>query len=133
LLALWVSYTIEIAGTPPRKNRRHIVVGRGQYAKLINSPEFKAFALALEVAWAKAQHPRRIFWGLWKVEIHAVWPRTRHLDSPVAHGDVDAPISAVLDGFQEAGILDDDARIVELVASKSQGPIPSTRITLTPL
>ena len=109
------------------------MVGTGKYARMINSPDFKAFALALEVAWGKAGHPRRIFWGLWKVEIHSTWPRTRHLDQPVAHGDVDAPVSCVLDGLQEASILDDDSRVVQLLASKEQGANPSTRIIPTEL
>lgn len=127
------SYTIEVEGNPPRKNRRHLVVGGGRYARLVNSPEFRAFALAIEVQWSKAQHPKRIFWGLWKVEIHSIWPRTRHLDQAVALGDIDAPISCVLDGLQEAGVLDDDARVVKLEATKAQGPNPSVRITMTEL
>lgn len=126
------SYTVHMPGNPPRKNRRHILVGSGKYARPINSPDFKAFALALEVAWMKADLPR-FSSGLWKVSLHAVWPRTRHLDIPVALGDVDAPISWVLDAMQEAKILDDDARVTELSAKKEQGKVPGITITLEPL
>jgi Holliday junction resolvase RusA-like endonuclease len=125
-------YKIHIPGTPPRKNRRHILVGSGKFSRPINSPEFKAFALDLEVVWAKAGHPK-IHKGLWHLTLHAVWPRTRHLDVPVALGDVDAPISWVLDALQVAGILDDDARVVELGATKSQGAETGITVSLSPL
>lgn len=46
-------------------------------------------------------------------------------------GDVDAPVSCILDALQEAQILDDDARVMQLSASKSQGSNPSTLVTLT--
>lgn len=120
------SYTVEIVGTPPRKNRRHIIVRN----RLINSKEFKAFCTALGEAWNAAGHPA-IASGLWRLEVHSTWPRTRHLDQPVPLGDVDAPVSCVLDALQEAQILDDDARVMTLVASKAQGPNPSTLVTLT--
>jgi len=127
-----MGYTLTLPGTPPRKNRRHLLVGRGGLARTINSPEFKAFVLTIEAAWAKAQHPK-IQSGLWRLNLHAVWPRTRHLDIPTACGDVDAPISWVLDALQAAGALDDDSRIVELGATKEKGPNPGLVITLTQL
>lgn len=120
------SYSITIPGTPPRKNRRHLIVRN----RLINSREFKLFAQALGEAWTSAGHPF-IHTGTWALTVHAVWPRTRHLDLDVPLGDCDAPISWVMDALQEAHILDDDARVLELQASKSQGASPSVVIALT--
>lgn len=122
------SYTVTIQGTPPRKNRRHVIVRN----RLINSKEFKAFTQELKEAWQAAGHPS-IASGAWSLTIHSTWPRTRHLDQPVPLGDVDAPISWVMDALQAANILDDDARVMSLKASKSQGSNPSTSITLTQL
>lgn len=121
--------SITIAGTPGRKNRRHLVVPGGKFSRMVNSPEFKSFVIAVEAAWAKAGY-KRIFWGLWRLRLHAVWPRTRHLDVPTACGDVDAPVSWVLDALQQGGALDDDMRIVELQCTKAQGPDARVEITL---
>lgn len=97
---------------------------------MINSPEFKAFTTALDLAWKQAGHPS-ITCGLWRLEVVSTWPRTRHLDVDVPLGDCDAPVSCVLDALQEAQILDDNARIMSLAASKSQGKDPSTVVTLS--
>jgi Holliday junction resolvase RusA-like endonuclease len=52
--------------------------------------------------------------------ITARWPRQRHLvDTAVALGDVDAPVSSIQDALQRAGVLDDDIRLVELHATKT--------------
>lgn len=107
-------------------------MGRGGRSHPINSPEFKAFVIVLEAAWTKAQYPK-IQSGLWRLDLHAVWPRTRHLDIPTACGDVDAPISWVLDALQSAQALDDDMRVTELRATKEKGPNPGLIITLTQL
>lgn len=125
------SYSITTAGVPARKNRRHLLVGKGRYSRVVNSPEFRALIIDVEAQWAKAGHPRRIYYGLWCLTIHAIWPRTRHLDHPVAYGDVDAPVSAVLDALQQADILDDDARVIAINATKEQGSTPKTIITLS--
>jgi Holliday junction resolvase RusA-like endonuclease len=55
------------------------------------------------------------------VTITAYWPRRRHLadgSGLIALGDVDAPAKAVLDALERAGVVDDDARVMELVARK---------------
>lgn len=61
--------------------------------------------------------------GPWRAEVLGVWPRKRGIikdnavgfpDCPV--GDVDAPVSQVFDALMKAGILDDDARLVNLRA-----------------
>lgn len=98
----------------------------------MNSPEFKAFTKAIELAWASAGHPQ-IAAGTWALSVKACWPRTRHLDQDVPLGDCDAPISWVMDALQEAGVLDDDARVLELRASKTQGVDPFVLIALSRL
>lgn len=123
-----MTYSITLAGTPPRKNRRHALV-RG---RLINSKDYKLFVEALGAAWTAAGHPA-IASGTWALAVHSTWPRLRHLDVDVPLGDCDAPISWIMDAMQAAGILDDDARIMSLAASKAQSPNPSTIVTLTQL
>ena len=61
--------------------------------------------------------------GAWRVEVIGVWPRQRAtIDGrPVDFGacpmgDADAAIPQALDALQHAGILDDDARVVEVRA-----------------
>lgn len=61
--------------------------------------------------------------GAWRLEVLAVWPRERHTikGRPVDFGvcpmgDADAAIPQALDALQHAGILDDDARVVEVRA-----------------
>lgn len=111
------SFRVEVRGPVPRKNRRHLAVAR-PHARLINSPEFRDFAKRLDAAWRSAGHPV-VSSGRWRLLVESYWSRQRHLDVDVADGDVDAPVSAVLDAMQEAGILDNDARVVELGAVKS--------------
>lgn len=53
------------------------------------------------------------------VSVTQWWPEARHLDDvDVALGDVDGPLKAILDGLQAGGVLDDDARVVEVHARK---------------
>ncbi len=104
-----------ILGTPPRANRMH--GGNGQGRRWL-SAEHKAFRDAVWDACIDAG-AKAVEGGRWRVEIDAYWPRRRHLDDvTLANGDCDAPIKAVLDALEHAGILDDDARVVEVVARK---------------
>jgi Holliday junction resolvase RusA-like endonuclease len=55
--------------------------------------------------------------GAWRLEAIGVWPRERHDIGFVAPmGDADAAIPQALDALQHAGILDDDARVVQVTA-----------------
>lgn len=110
------SFRVLVEGAVPRKNRRHRIVG-GVKPRLINSPEFDAFAERLDAAWRAAAHPV-IRSGRWRLLVESSWGRQRHLDVDVADGDVDAPVSCVLDAMQLKGLLDNDARVVELAAVK---------------
>jgi Holliday junction resolvase RusA-like endonuclease len=59
--------------------------------------------------------------GLVRVELLTAWPR-KHASGPlagVALGDVDACCKAALDVLEVAGLLLDDAQVVELVARKA--------------
>lgn len=120
-------YKIVLASCP-RKNRRHILVGRG---RMINSPEYRNLCLEIEVAWKKAQFPK-ISSGTWELRVHSTWPRWRHLDVAVPLGDADAPVSSILDALQACEALDDDARVMRIVATKGQGPM-GTVFELIPL
>jgi hypothetical protein len=124
--------SVTIAGVPPKKNRRHVLVG-GAKPRLINSGTFKGFAKDLRAAWDAADLPE-IRSGVWQLEVHCVWPRQRHLDISFPLGDVDAPISSILDAAQICGILDDDVRVLKVSASKDYAKgSPSTRVTFTQL
>lgn len=53
----------------------------------------------------------------WRLEVLGVWPRENHTAGfPCPKGDADAAIPQALDAMQHAGILDDDARVVEVRA-----------------
>lgn len=121
------SFRVEVRGPVPRKNRRHIVA-RG---RILNSREFRDFVQRLDAAWRSAGHPV-INTGRWVLLVESVWDRQRHLDEGISvpMGDVDAPLSAVLDAMQEAGLLDDDVRVVQQAAEKRYGPEQKVFITL---
>lgn len=60
--------------------------------------------------------------GAWRLEVIGVWPRQRatidghKVGFVCPMGDADASIPQALDALQRAGILDDDARVVEVRA-----------------
>lgn len=55
--------------------------------------------------------------GAWRLEVIGVWPTQNHEVGFLApRGDADAAIPQALDALQYAGILDDDARVVEVRA-----------------
>lgn len=56
--------------------------------------------------------------GPWRAEVLGVWPRESHTIGfkPCPKGDADAPVAQSFDALQHAGILDDDARVVEVRA-----------------
>lgn len=123
------SFRVEVVGPPPAKNRRYRVVSKPR-PRMIHSKEFKDFVERLRAAWASTGHPT-ITSGCWRILIHSIWSMQRHLDIDVALGDVDAPISGVLDALQEIGALDNDARVVECAATKGHDPgRPRVLITL---
>jgi len=60
--------------------------------------------------------------GTWRLEVVGVWPTKRDVvagrpaDFLMPCGDADAAIPQALDALQYAGVLDDDARVVEVRA-----------------
>ncbi len=55
--------------------------------------------------------------GAWRLEVIGVWPtQNRDVGFVAPRGDADAAIPQALDALQHAGILDDDARVVEVRA-----------------
>lgn len=62
-----------------------------------------------EPAWAVS--------GAWRLEVLGVWPSECHTMGFVCpRGDADAAIPQALDALQYAGILDNDARVIEVCA-----------------
>jgi Holliday junction resolvase RusA-like endonuclease len=108
-----------VDGPPPRKNERHeIVAPRNGRPFLKNSAAFETFARKMANEWHKAWSPK-IRAGSWSITVLACWPRQRHLDVSLPFGDVDAPVSAVLDALEACGCIDDDVRFVKQVARKA--------------
>lgn len=111
-------YTITVPGTPPRKNRRHVIVVNRSTRKAHrkNSAEFLNFVGDLEVA---ATGIRKITDGVWHAEIVAYWPQqTRAIGHGLANADVDSPVSSIFDALQLANVIDDDKRFQTFSASK---------------
>lgn len=123
-----------IEGPPPRKNERHeIVAPRRGRPFLKNSAAFDSFALRITNRWRRAGMPK-IRAGAWSIRIKSYWARRRHLDLSTAIGDVDAPISAVLDALQECGCIDDDVRFETLTAEKYCDPEnPRVEVVMEPI
>lgn len=113
-----MSVCVSIPGTPPRKNRRHVLVRRGARASMINSPDFLDFVELVRHAFLGVRFES----GRLSITVIAAWPTARHLDVSVGRGDVDAPLSWVLDALQLAGVVDDDVRFVAAGCVKTHDP-----------
>lgn len=128
-MTLPASFRVEVPGKNPRKNTRHSITKSGDVR---NSDEFHDFVRRLHAAWSAAGHPV-IRSGQWRLLLETGWPRKTTLACGlvVPFGDVDAPISVVLDALQKCGVLDDDARVLELASTKHHDPAdPRVIITL---
>lgn len=123
-------YVLEVAGEPPRKNRRHKVVRVGRRPGLANGDDFIALVAVLRRAWGSRA---TITEGRWRVTLTARWSRKRTLDDGlvVPWADVDAPISSTHDALERAGVFDNDMRIDVLVARREHCPSdPGLRIEI---
>ena len=109
-------YSVTIEGNPGDAaiNRARRISRTGGY----KSARLKSFERRAAAAIERDQPLTQPVVG---VRVHAYWPRIRHLEGckELAYGDADAPIKATLDALERAGVLDDDARVVELIARKS--------------
>lgn len=121
--------TVNIEGPFPTKNKRH-GHGRGGF---YNDRAMVALIKAIKVAIPPGT--ATISAGAWEARFAVYWPRMgRQPGREFPLGDVDAPISSVLDAVQKAGLLDDDTRIVSLTASKFHQPRqPGVLLTLVRL
>ncbi len=76
---------------------------------------------------------RRASKGSWHIHLVSYWPRVRKLDERVPYGDIDAPVSIVLDALEAVGAIDDDVRVVSAELHKRYDPDdPRIEIMLTP-
>ena len=86
--------------------------------RIILTKAYRKF-VALIAEEARRQGAPQIRSGRWRLSVYTTWPRLRHLeesggtsrDFPM--GDSDASLSGAKDALQEAGVLDDDFRVVE--------------------
>ena len=103
---------IVVPGPPPRKNERHRIVWPGDGERppfLVDTAAAEDWWGGLALSWRMLRVPK-ITRGVWVIEVWHWWARERHLDLSFGAGDLDAPISHVLDGLQKIGALDDDVR-----------------------
>lgn len=111
-----------------RKNKSHRAVpskkkGRKLSARVILSGDSRDFREFMRELCKEQGMPSKISYGKWAIEIITYWPELRHLDVDFPHGDVDAPITPVLDALQRGAILfDDDVRLGPLVADRGYDP-----------
>ena len=109
-----------IPGPPPQKNARHKLIRTASgHASRRNSDRFLSLIDAFAIEWRR-RRDIEITDGVWHCEVRAYWGRKskRAGCEGVGVGDVDAPLSSILDAIQRAGILDDDVRFVSLTATK---------------
>lgn len=119
-----------------RKNLSHRAVpGRGSQNEIVgklklssDSRWFRAYVKEL----CKEQKWPKITEGAWAIEILAYWETERTLDDDAfPNGDVDAPISPVLDALEKSGHIDNDVRFGPLVADHFYDPVnPRIEITI---
>lgn len=122
--------------TTTRKNTSHRAVPTKKEngeasAKLILSANSRYFRDYVRTLCEEQGLPKKISYGAWGIEIIAYWPQQRHLDQDFPHGDVDAPITPVMDALHKgAHLFDDDVRLGPLVADHEYDP-SNPRIEVT--
>ena len=94
-----------------RKNERYRAFGRGRFARIILSAPARKFETLVTALVAQVGAPQ-ITYGTWRLIVHTVWDKQRHVTPSVPGGDSDASLSAVKDALQSAGVIDDDVRIL---------------------
>lgn len=101
-----------------RKNERYQAVRGRPFPRIILTKAYRDF-VTLIVEEARRQGAPQIRSGRWRLSVYTTWPRLRHLDESggtsrdFPMGDSDASLSGAKDALQEAGVLDDDFRVVE--------------------
>jgi Holliday junction resolvase RusA-like endonuclease len=105
-----INQRFEIAWSPKRPSHRPRLATSRRYKNAKSAIAEAARLVALQVG--------RFDEGELACAIVTYWPRRSHKlgDLPrfVAEGDVDATTKVVLDGLQAGGLIDTDARVVEL-------------------
>ena len=107
---------------PAKVNTRSTPIRRGKGATVVLSAPYRGWRdlAVLELRAATRGRLDLPHAGLVRVELLTAWPR-KHARGPlagVALGDVDACCKAALDVLAHAGVLQDDAQVIELVARK---------------
>ena len=123
--------------TTTRKNTSHRAVPTKKAngdasARLLLSTDSREFRKYVDALCEEQGLPKRISYGAWGIEIIAYWPKLRHLDQDFPHGDVDAPITPVMDALHKgAHLFDDDVRLGPLAADHEYDPEdPRIEVTL---
>ena len=126
-----------VSGRPaPQGSKRH--VGNGVMVE--SSKAVKPWRQDVREAFLTNGQPTETIAGAVRIELSFVMPRpvsTPKRSTPPAmrKPDLDKLIRAVLDAIVSAGVIEDDARVVEIVASKrladlDPDDVPGVAITL---
>lgn len=114
----------EALAVQDRRGNRHLSMTAKRYRESVKAGVTSLHVSAMFSRLIAKQEPGPLVRdGAWRLEVVAVWPRKREtidgrdIDfAPCPMGDADAAIPQALDALQHAGILDDDARVVEVRA-----------------
>lgn len=118
-----VQFTVDIQPGDGRINGRFEInaINRAGHSTLRKSVRYRSYVE--HVAHACRGRCERFDSGLCSVSMVFYWPTQDHetlgRNAKYPRGDVDASIKATLDGLQLAGVIDDDARVVEVRARKA--------------
>ena len=104
------------------KNASHVQSKNGARRISEQTEEYRKSVHDGVFAWAqrisRGDHLLRMATiGAWRLEVIGVWPtQNKQVGFLAPKGDADAAIPQALDALQHAGVLDDDARVVEVRA-----------------
>lgn len=141
-MSAW-SVTFTVDGTPVAKGRPRFA-RRGVHVHTFTPGETVAFERRVHAS-AATVFAGPVPAGLVRLTVHAVWPalKSKPAGMPRAEWaaghpkatkpDLDNVVKSIMDGLQLAEWLDDDARVVELVATKrhaAHGEAAHTLVTV---
>ena len=96
-----------------------ILIGRS--IRIVEGKSYRGWKKRAAVTFRLAASGRQFDDGPLRATITAYWPRQAKTGAAkgLAFGDVDAVAKAALDALEAAGVVEDDAQIVEVHLSKS--------------
>jgi crossover junction endodeoxyribonuclease RusA len=128
------SFAVFVPGAAhPQGSKRHVGNGRMVEASAGLGDWRTAVAATVRAAMNHTHHPGYPRGDALHVHVRFVMRRgaTVRRAEPTTRPDVDKLARAILDALTTAGLLDDDAQVVRLVATKSYGDRPGVHVLVT--